>query len=125
MADSYSDTPFILPVGNAEIDAVHEELAELTQRLANAGDEVFSDYFEQLLSHTEEHFLLEERLMARSGFPHASEHSAEHRKMLAKMHLFSQRRPLIARAYVRDRLPERLNLHITRLDSQLAAYLRD
>lgn len=67
---------------------------------------------------------MEEELIASSGFPHGAEHRSEHKQMLAEMRRFSQRHPVMARAYVQDRLPERLNLHITRMDSLLAAFLR-
>lgn len=124
MADLAAVNALNVSVGNADIDSVHKELAAIAQRLGDAPDDEFATVFHQLIRHTEEHFCMEEELMSSSGFPHGAEHLAEHRQMLAEMHRFSQRHPAMARAYVRARLPERLNLHITRMDSLLAAYLR-
>lgn len=110
-------------VHHPEIDAIHAELAELAAVLANADAGAYAGLFAQLISHTEAHFAHEERLMRESGFPHVAEHLAEHRQMLQEMRLFQTRRPSISRAYVAQRLPERFNLHITRMDSLLVAWL--
>jgi hemerythrin-like metal-binding protein len=113
-----------IPLGNAEIDAVHSELARLVQHLAIATGADFSSLFNELLRHTDAHFAAEERVMDECGFPHSAEHLSEHRQMMQEMRRFAKGRPAIARAYIRERLPERFNLHITRMDSLLAAYLR-
>jgi hypothetical protein len=44
--------------------------------------------------------------------------------MLAEMQQFARRPQPLARAYIIERLPERFALHISRMDSLLAAYLR-
>jgi len=115
-------------VYHAEIDKLHQELAELVEQLATTPDKEFDELYAELISHTESHFSHEEHLIKESAFPHHAEHLAEHRQMLQEMKQFQQRiaRGLLplARAYVEQRLPERFNLHITRMDSLLAAYLR-
>lgn len=113
-----------ISVGNEEIDSIHQKLAKLVEQLANAPDIEFPNLFQQLIKHTEAHFSYEEELMRESGFIHVSEHVGEHRQMLGEMKQFAKRRLPIARSYVRQRLSERFALHITRMDSLLAAYIR-
>lgn len=117
-------TAIAVAVGNDEIDAVHSELSRLVQHLAIASGANFSSLFNELLRHTDAHFAAEERMMDKCGFPHGAEHLSEHRQMMQEMRRFANGRPAIARAYISERLPERFNLHITRMDSLLAAYLR-
>lgn len=107
-----------------DIDAIHEELDSLVNALRRSSDDEFPSYYSSLIAHTEAHFSHEERLMQESGFPHAAEHLAEHRQMLQELKQFQSRRLVLARAYISQRLPERFRLHITRMDSLLAAYLR-
>jgi len=123
----HADAAYVV-VYHPEIDAIHRELATLVERLAVAKDGDFATLYASLISHTESHFSHEEHLIRESAFPHHAEHIAEHRQMLHEMKQFQRRidtgRLPLARAYIRQRLPERLNLHITRMDSLLAAYLR-
>ena len=107
-----------------EIDVIHEELDSLVSALGRSSDNEFSSHYLSLIAHTEAHFSHEERLMQESGFPHAAEHLAEHRQMLQELKQFQKRRLVLARAYISQRLPERFKLHIIRMDSLLAAYLR-
>lgn len=116
-------SPLTIQVHHKEMDTIHGELAELVEQLANIGEAEFGKQFSELLDHTEAHFSQEERWMQETAYPHISEHRDEHRQVLQEMKQFSKRRLPIARAYVRDRLPERFALHITRVDSMLAAYL--
>ncbi len=122
-----ADELLCVSVSHSEIDLIHRELAELVVKLAAADDENFAPLYSSLIEHTESHFTHEERLIADSGFPHGAEHISEHRQMLQEMKRFQQRiapgRMPIVRAYVTQRLPERLNLHITRMDSLLASHL--
>jgi hemerythrin-like metal-binding protein len=113
-----------ISVGNDEIDSIHRELAGLVKQLADASDAEFQKLFQQLIIHTEAHFFHEEELMRESGFLHSAEHIGEHRQMLGEMKQFAKRRLPISRSYVRQRLAERFSLHITRMDSLLAAFLR-
>jgi len=119
--------PQCVIVGHDEIDRVHREFSDLTAQLTTAHDKEFDALYTLLITHTESHFLYEENLIRESAFPHHAEHFAEHRQMLQEMKQFHQRiargRLALARAYVEQRLPERFNLHITRMDSLLAAYL--
>lgn len=113
-----------LRLGDTQIDAIHGELAELADNVANATDASFTTQFSQLIQHTREHFKHEEKLMQESGFIHRAEHLVEHQQMLAEMQQFARRPRPLSRAYVKERLPERFALHISRMDSLLVAYLR-
>lgn len=113
-----------ISVGHTDIDTIHEELARLAKEVAAAPDPEFPKLFSLLLEHTVSHFAHEEQLMRESGFIHAAEHIGEHQQMLGEMHQFGKRTLPFARAYVTHRLPERFALHISRMDSLLAAYLR-
>ncbi len=111
-------------VHHNEIDAIHAELAELITALNTASDASYIALYAELITHTEAHFSGEEAMMRESGFIHAAEHLTEHQQMLQEMRQFQQRRLPISRAYVRERLPERFQLHIIRMDSLLAAWLK-
>lgn len=111
-------------VHHSEIDTTHAEMAELVAALNSATDADYPALFATLIEHTERHFEGEEEMMRESGFIHAAEHITEHRQMLQEMRQFQQRRLPISRAYVRERIPERFNLHIVRMDSLLAAWQR-
>ena len=113
-----------LNVGHADIDAIHSELALLVETIAVTDDSGFKSFYSTLLAHTESHFQHEEQLMHDRGYIHAAEHLGEHRQMLNEMRQFKRRPIALAKAYVRQRLPERFSLHISRMDSLLAAYLR-
>jgi hemerythrin len=106
-----------------EIDKLHAEMLELVSTLSQANADAYQGLYTQLIKHTEQHFSYEERLMQEGAYPHTAEHLLEHRQMLSEMKRFQQRNRALARAYIAQRLPERLNLHINRLDSQLAAWL--
>jgi len=114
------DTLPIARINHPQLDATHRHLAEFALQLNSATEEEFPARFLSLLGQLEEHFAHEEYLMELNGFRHAAEHKEDHRQLLREVRQLIQRRQPFARAYVKERLPERLNLHITRMDSMLA-----
>lgn len=106
------------------LDETHQHLAQIAQQLNTANEEEFPPRFLSLLGKIEEHFADEERLMEQVDFRHTAEHKEDHRQLLTEIRQLLLRRQPFARAYLRDRLPERLNLHISRMDSMLAAALK-
>lgn len=72
-------------VGNAVMDATHQEFLSLLARTQAARDDAVGDCLAQLLSHTEEHFAHEDREMQASAFPSADCHLAEHAAVLASL----------------------------------------
>ncbi len=118
-----ANTVFVATVNHSQLDETHRCLAEFAQQLNSADAEQFPPRFLSFLGQLEKHFAYEEDLMEQCKFRHAVEHKEDHRQLLQEIRQLRQRRQPFARAYIRDRLPERLNLHITRMDSMLAAAL--
>jgi len=106
-----------------EIDLLHGQMMELVKALARSDLDTYFALYRELIAHTEEHFAYEEALMLGRDYPHAAEHLAEHRQILGELKRFQHRKTSLSRAYIAQRLPERLALHINRLDSQLVAWL--
>ncbi len=105
------------------IDHVHSEMTALIQNAATANREDYFALFNTLVTHTEEHFAYEEDLMKQSGYPHSAEHIADHRQILNEMKQFESSWYQLSHSYMTERLPERIRLHVTRLDSQLVAWI--
>ncbi|MEW5825072.1 MAG: hemerythrin family protein [Pseudomonadota bacterium] len=114
-------------LGHATIDRTHAEFIELVKRTIEADGTAFPALFDALYAHTREHFAAEEALMVKNAAPATQEHCAEHGRILADMRRFNERilagRPMMARAWLRDTLPDWFALHTTTLDSVLAAHL--
>lgn len=117
----------ITAVGDASIDSDHQEFVALLNRLDAASDADFPALFQQLFEHTEQHFAMENQLMLEYGFPAETEHKGEHNRVLGEFKQFKSRvdKGLIpfGRAFVKERLPQWFQLHITTMDSALAAYI--
>jgi hemerythrin len=111
-----------------EIDAIHAEFADLVNRLALADLAEFTVLFQELLAHTRSHFATEEKLMRRTNFPGRQEHVAEHGRVLGEMERFAERlangKPIFARVYIEDRIPDWFSVHTQTLDYALAIYLK-
>ncbi|MDY0050520.1 MAG: hemerythrin family protein [Halothiobacillaceae bacterium] len=125
-------------LGHATIDRTHAEFIELVKRTIEADGTAFPALFDALYAHTREHFAAEEALMVKNAAPATQEHCTEHGRILADMRRFNERiladmrrfnerilagRPMMARAWLRDTLPDWFALHTTTLDSVLAAHL--
>ena len=113
---------------NAGMDATHRTFVGLVTRLASADDASFPALFNELLDHSREHFAAEDALMRSSRFAATGEHIGEHQRVLAELRAFNRSvkggRLMVARAYVRESLPEWFELHLSTMDSALAAHLR-
>ena len=121
------DTTAALTTSNPVIDQDHASFIELVNKMETANDREFVMLFNQLLIHTSEHFESENQLMAQSAFPAINEHQGEHHRVLAEFKQFQKRvdRGLLAfgRSYVTDSLPQWFTLHVTTMDSALAAHI--
>ena len=117
-----------LTLGVDSIDQQHIESIELINRVADAVGVEFVSLFTQLQQHLQQHFEDEDRLMQQSGFPATAEHKGEHHRVLGELSQFTRQlekgRSMMARAYVKERLPGWFTLHITTMDSALAAHLK-
>ncbi len=115
-------------LGVAEMDATHREFVTMAVALAQADDAAFPPLFARLLDHTRSHFAAEDAKMRASRLPAIGEHVGEHQRVLAELRAFNRSvqagRLRLARAYVRESLPEWFALHLATMDSALAAHLR-
>lgn len=115
-------------LGVDDMDSTHLQFIYLVNQLYMADKTDFCSLFDDLVKHTEIHFNAENTLMKSSGFPASSEHMDEHLRVLGELHridrLVKDGSITIARAYIKDRLPEWFNLHAMTMDSALAAHLK-
>ncbi|WP_347987049.1 hemerythrin domain-containing protein [Methylomonas sp. AM2-LC] len=119
------DKPIVL--GNSVIDNDHQVFIDLLNALESAGNLEFTALFQQLYEHTEQHFEHEKQLMQQSAFPAENEHSGEHQRVLGEFKQFKTRmdKGLISfgRSFVKERLPQWFQLHVTTMDSALVTHL--
>jgi len=117
-----------LAVGVESMDATHREFVDRVNAAAEAPDEGFAEAFDALLAHTREHFAAEEALMEASGFFALSMHRCEHRRVLAEMEQMraqvARGVSAMARAYLRESVPEWFPLHRNTMDMATASFLR-
>ena len=115
-------------LGHAAMDATHREFTDRLAALARAPDDQFPGLFQELVDHTRLHFAEEGRLMRLDATPALGEHEGEHQRLLGDLLQFNRGvkrgRLALARAYVRDGLPEWFELHLATMDSALAAHLK-
>ena len=116
---------FLLEQG--ELDDMHLEFAQLVNALADANGSAFVELFAQLCEHSKAHFDREKALMQASAYPSLAEHDGEHQRILGELKQYQRKvnkgAISFARAYVKDRLPEWFQLHLTTMDSALAYHL--
>ena len=98
MALAWSDD---LKVGNAVMDADHEELFHLLARFEGAEGAAWVAVFEALVAHLAEHFERENELMRRHDFFAYHCHHGEHESVLAEV------REMLAAAQAGDLAPAR------------------
>jgi len=115
-------------LGVEEMDEDHREFIALLEILNDAGDDEFPVMFQKLVDHIRLHFVREGRLMRLGKFLALGEHEGEHHRVLGELLQFNRavkrgRLPL-ARAYVRSGLPEWFELHLSTMDSALAAHIK-
>ena len=116
---------FLLQLG--ELDDMHLEFAQLVNALADANGSAFVELFGKLYDHSQAHFAREKELMEGSRYASLAEHDSEHQRILGEMRQYQRKvnkgAISFARAYVKDRLPEWFQLHLTTMDSALAYHL--
>jgi hemerythrin-like metal-binding protein len=121
------DVNAVPALGVQNMDQTHQEFAELVNRLACADGATFISLFAELLQHTESHFATEDGRMQESGFPAIREHRDEHARVLGELTRIHNKLKTgslsLARAYVRDNLPDWFKLHLLTMDSALAAHI--
>ncbi|OQW71860.1 MAG: hemerythrin [Proteobacteria bacterium ST_bin11] len=115
-------------VGHDLIDTDHSVFIALLNQMDKTNITDFPGLFLQLYEHTAEHFEREHSLMAEFNFPAETEHNGEHQRLLGEFKQFKTRvdKGLIAfgRAFIKERLPQWFTLHISTMDSALAAHIK-
>lgn len=115
-------------LGYTAMDTRHEEFTVLHQKLVESNKDNFVENLEALYAETKEHFAEEEAWMKQIKHSSMPEHKADHEKVLGELYRFLQKskagNTMMARAYVKDRLPEWFDLHLSMMDSALAADLK-
>jgi hemerythrin len=115
-------------LGVPSIDDIHQEFVTLMNAVATASEKELPGLFAELCEHTRAHFAHEDALMIKYRFPAIIEHQGEHGRVLTELEDLDERvaqgRTALARAYVRDQLPEWFALHATTMDSALAAHIK-
>lgn len=116
---------FLLQQG--DLDDMHVEFAQLVNALAEAKGNTFVELFAQLFEHSQTHFDHEKELMQANDYPSLAEHNGEHQRILGELEQYQRKvnkgAISFARAYVKDRLPEWFQLHLTTMDSALVHHL--
>ena len=122
------DAASVIKVDYPKVDNDHSEFVALLNQLDTASNAEFPALFRQLFEHTEQHFAMENQLMLDYGFPAEAEHKGEHVRVLGEFKQFQTRvdKGMIAfgRSFVKERLPQWFLLHITTMDSALAAHIK-
>ncbi len=125
---SLIDPDTLLHTQNLQIDLAHIKFVALLNQMPRANNAEFSKLFAELVMHTEQHFSEENSLMLQSQFPAASEHQAEHQRILGELTQFKKRLDkgmvVFAKAYALEKLPSWFNLHLMTMDSALVAHLK-
>lgn len=70
---------------NAQLDAVHHEMSDLLNTLAQTPESKLLTVLDKCITHTRAHFDLEEGWMARLNFPAAGCHISEHNQVFGVM----------------------------------------
>ena len=117
-----------LKVGNAVMDADHQEFVELLSATARAEDAEFPACFAKIATHLREHLAREEELMRQHGFPPYPIHKHEHDRVRLELEGIEKRLAAgnlaLARGYVREALPDWFMAHKNTMDSATAGWIR-
>lgn len=115
-----------MQLGNATLDATHEEFTELLNRLAQAPETELLPILDELIAHTQAHFDLEETWMARLNFPAAGCHISEHHQVLGVTKQVRERvsagETEFAHVLAKE-LAAWLRIHVTTMDYALTYFI--
>jgi hemerythrin len=114
-------------VGYDIIDLDHEAFVAMLNQMDSMSNADFPALFMQLQEHTEQHFDRENKLMQQFAYPGEIEHKSEHQRVLGELKQFRSRvdKGMIAfgRSFIRERLPQWLELHVATMDSALVLHI--
>jgi len=119
-----------LYVGVADIDAQHQELVRLIERLRAAGaedarEQAICRAVDELKAYARDHFALEEGYMSRFGFPDSEAHRLEHEAFVTHVNTleYACHASFAPYAEMLQFLSAWLVRHIKRTDKQLGEFL--
>ncbi|MDO8926622.1 MAG: bacteriohemerythrin [Sideroxyarcus sp.] len=115
------------------IDNQHQELVNILNRLFVAvskreGDRAIAGILDALVSYTQTHFALEERLMRQAKYKDLEPHIAEHRKLLAELDQLAKKHMLEDKPIYFEMLTflkTWLKEHIQGVDTKYSAALQE
>jgi len=114
-------------LGVESMDKTHEEFVAIVNRIALADKDDFATLFNDLVTHTEQHFLAENKLMALTSFPAIREHYSEHTRVLSDLkaivYQVQKGKFTMARAYISEHIPDWFDLHILTMDAALSRHI--
>ena len=115
-------------LGVDSMDSTHQEFIALVNSLGCADDEEFTELYEELLRHTDEHFSAENKLMEEVNFPPIQIHMGEHHRVLEEMRRIRKqvKNGSIAtgRTFVLT-IPQWFREHAATMDSALAGCVKE
>jgi hemerythrin len=117
--DSYS-------IGNADIDAEHQQLFRLANAFFEAENKANqTDCAMRLFQYTREHFSHEEALMRKIGYPAMAAHIEQHNELIGKLNAVAQSiaKDTLQSETLKKFLTSWLVGHIVTFDTKLSAYL--
>lgn len=116
-------------LGVLEMDLEHKKFCVDLSELLKANSDNFIELFEKLYEHTLEHFRGEEQKMLECKYTSYAEHKSEHDKIVGELTIFLKKskngNTIMAKAYIKDRLPQWFELHLATMDSSLAQKIKE
>ena len=126
-------TADIVQVSVSSMNEVHKQEVEIINELLKQLDskvefEKFSTSFEKFITHMQEHFAGEEKLMKELQYPSLQMHKADHDKVLnqtryVEMQWRNRRDEEAIREYLEDEIVVWLDQHIKAMDTPMADYV--
>lgn len=121
-----------LLTGIGDVDTQHKWLVDATNRLHDelskpqSDPAVVGDILEGLVDYTYNHFIMEEELFERLGYPESAAHKAQHNLFTAKISdlLLRHERGEIASGEALELLKDWLIQHIMKTDKAYVPFLR-
>lgn len=119
-------------IDNGVIDADHQQLVTLVNRLHTAtsegqGQEIVDQVLQEVLTYTIEHLRGEESLMASVNFPHLAGHKVGHQKFIERLETLRtqyESGSMTVASQLSTVLRDWLSLHIRRDDKALRKFLK-
>jgi len=113
-------------VGDATIDAEHQQAFELANRFIAAKDQAEQTSIAmQLYKHTREHFTREEALMREVNFPDVKAHTERHNQLIGRLNVISKSIAMddLNKEALIALMTDWAMFHIVKDDAQFASYL--